>query len=137
MLPEMAEARRAVTLMSGLVVQLLDSASLAGPADDGAVLVTGSHGARLAGGAPVLKARARLAVFHDAGGGPGDAGHSRLPALEAAGIGGATVRHDTARIGEAASLLGTGVIARANARAAAMGLRPGARLRDALEGMTP
>ncbi|MCQ0005354.1 hypothetical protein [Actinomadura madurae] len=61
-------------------VWALDSASLAGPDDEGDVLVTGSHGGLL-GGTPgtALRAAAAAAVFNDAGVGRDAAGLGRLP----------------------------------------------------------
>ncbi len=114
----------------GAPVFLLDSASMVGPEHAGQLVVTGSHGA-LIGGDPAraLKAPARVAVFNDAGLGPGEIGCSRLPALEAQGIAAVTVSAETARIGDAASALETGVISRANASARALGAREGLALR--------
>ncbi|MEM1315224.1 MAG: hypothetical protein AAGI51_11755 [Pseudomonadota bacterium] len=134
-LAPMAEARRAVRV--GAVEALLcDSASLLRAEDAGGILVTGSHGG-LIGGDPAraTKAPMRLAVFHDAGIGAEAAGVSRLPALEGLGRAGAAVAAATARIGEAASLLETGVLSRVNGPAAAMGLRDGVPLREALAGL--
>ena len=136
-LPMPAEARR--TLRVGAVeVVLADSASLVGPEDAGALVVTGSHGG-LVGGDPAraLKAPARLAAFNDAGMGRDRAGAARLPALEARGIAAVTVAHDSARIGEAASTLDTGRISAANAPARAMGAREGEPLRRLLEALAP
>lgn len=126
------EARRAVRL-GDREVWLLDSASLVRPEDAGAILVTGSHGG-LIGGDPAraLKAKARFAVFNDAGRGKNDIGVARLPALEAMGVAAATVGCETARIGDAASALETGRISAANALAAAEGAEPGRALKDVL-----
>ena len=100
----------------------IDSASLAKPEDDGAILVTGSHGALL-GGRPetALKASPRAALFSDAGGG----GTTRLPVLAQRGIAAATVSAASARIGDAKSLYHDGVISHVNAVAAAAGARAG------------
>ena len=124
-LPPVEEARR-VRRVGSLDVVLADSASLVGPGDAGAVVVTGSHGG-LVGGDPAraLKAPARLAAFNDAGFGPGRAGAARLPALEVRGVAAVTVSHRSARIGEAASTLETGRISAANAPARALGARAG------------
>jgi hypothetical protein len=67
-------------------------------------------------------------VFNDAGVGLDGAGIAALPLLQAQGIAACTVAHDTARIGEAASTLATGVISHANAAAQALGARPGLAL---------
>ena len=124
-LPPAAEARGA-RQVGAIGVVLVDSASLAGPQDAGAVVVTGSHGGLVGGDAArALKADARLAAFNDAGMGPGGAGAARLPALEGRGVAAVTVSHESARIGEAASTLETGRISAANAPARALGARVG------------
>jgi hypothetical protein len=134
MMAEVAEARQTRRLKSGLMVTLLDSASLVGPQDAGGVVITGSHGG-LIGGDPAraLKAAARIAVFNDAGLGKNGIGTTRLPALETRGIAAVTVGHDTARIGDAASALETGVISAVNGPAADMGAGVGRALGDWLE----
>lgn len=134
-LPPHPEARRSLALKpAGPEVILVDSASLVREEDAGAIVVTGSHGG-LIGGAPAraLKADARVAVFNDAGGGKDDVGYGRLPALDARGIAAVVVFHDTARIGDAASTLRTGVISRANGAATRLGAREGMPLLAWLE----
>lgn len=103
--------------------------------DDGVgqVLVTGSHGG-LSAGRFALQASPVLAVFNDAGVGLEAAGIASLPLLEAAGIAACTVAHHSARIGEAASTLATGVVSHANLQARALGLKPGTVLADWLSG---
>ena len=134
-LPPVEEARTDA-VAERTPVTLVDSASLIGPRDDGALVVTGSHGG-LIGGDPAraLKAACRAAAFNDAGGGPDGIGYSRLPALDVRGIAAVTVGHMTARIGEARSTLETGVISRANEAARAMGAAEGLMLRDWLAGL--
>ena len=130
-LPATDEARRVTRLTSGRDVQVLDSASLVGPQDQGALVVTGSHGA-LIGGDPkrALKARAQAAVFNDAGGGLDGIGFTRLPALDQMGVAAVTVSADTARIGDAASALQEGVISQANEHALKTGAGPGVSVLD-------
>ena len=120
-----AEGR--VLLRDGAVkVWGLDSASLVRPEDAGQVLVCGSHGALLPGGAgKALAVDALATVFHDAGLGIDRAGISRLPALAGRGIIAATVAGDSARIGDARSLWETGVLSHVNAPARAAGIAPG------------
>lgn len=112
---------------------LIDSVSLLAPEDAGRIVITGSHGG-LVGGRPESAARvdAAFLAFSDAGGGADGAGFTRLPVLEARGIAAVTVAHDSARIGEAASILATGVISDANAPARAAGFVPGRKLKDCL-----
>lgn len=110
---------------------LVDSASLVRSQDAGQVVVTGSHGA-LFGTDPrdALKADAFLALFNDAGGGPGV---GRLDVLDARGVAALAVSAATARIGEARSTWLEGVISAVNARAAAMGARPGEPAREVVD----
>ncbi len=115
------------------IVWALDSASLVAPEHRDAIVLTGSHGGLL-GGQPetALKYDVRAAFYNDAGIGIDEAGVSRLPALEARGIPAATVSAESARIGDARSTYEDGVLSRVNARAAALGLKPGMTARDAV-----
>lgn len=115
-------------------VWLLDSASLICPRDAGAVAVTGSHGGLL-GNDPARAAKADVfcALFNDAGIGMDEAGVSRLGALEERGIAAASVEALSARIGDAASMLETGVLSRINARAAVIGGKTGMSAREFVE----
>ncbi len=130
-LPPPTEARRERRLENGLLLHLLDSASMIGPEHTGEAVVTGSHGG-LIGGDPAraLKARTRIVVFNDAGLGPGEAGAARLPALAGQGLAAVTLAAMSARIGDAASGLETGIISRANPPATQLGAREGLALRD-------
>jgi hypothetical protein len=112
-------------------VWALDSAAAVGPEHIGAVVVTGSHGGLL-GGKPetALKYDALAALFNDAGIGIDAAGVTRLPALDRRGIAAATVAAASARIGDARSTYEDGILSCVNARAAAIGIGPGARARD-------
>jgi len=109
----------------------LDSASLVGAEQVGAVVVTGSHGGLL-GGRPdtALKIDALAALFNDAGIGIDEAGVTRLPALDARGIAGGTVAAASARIGDARSTYQDGVLTRINQCAAALGIVPGMSARE-------
>jgi len=123
--PALSETR--VQLRAGPpAVWAIDSAALTGPGDDGAIVVTGSHGGLL-GGRPetALKSTPRAALFSDAGVGIDGAGITRLPALAARGIAAATVSAASARIGDARSIYHDGVISHVNTVAAAAGARPG------------
>lgn len=136
MLPKVPEARQAEVLRDGRTIHLLDSASLVTPEDAGEIVVTGSHGG-LIGGDPAraIKAPVRIAVYNDAGGGADGAGLTRLPALDQRQIAGVTVDCQTARIGDAVSALGTGVISHANSHATALGAHVGQPLRIWLAGL--
>ena len=114
-------------------VWALDSASLVAPEHHDAIVLTGSHGGLLGGQpATALKYDVRAAFYNDAGIGIDDAGASRLPALDARGIPAATVSAASARIGDARSTYEDGILSRVNARAAALGLRPGMTTREAV-----
>ncbi len=115
----------------GAPLRVLDSITEAVGGPPGQVVVSGSHGG-VSAGRFALQARVRLAVFNDAGVGLDGAGIAALPLLQAHGIAACTVAHDTARIGEAASTLATGVVSHANEAALSLGLRPGQPLRERL-----
>lgn len=112
-------------------LRLVDSITELGPADAGCLAVSGSHGgassARYA-----IAARPLLSVFNDAGVGLDRAGLVALAQLQAQGLAACTVSHMSARIGEAHSSLGTGVISYANPLASLAGIAPGMACRDAL-----
>lgn len=116
----------------GAPIRVLDSITEAVGGPPGQVVVSGSHGG-VSAGRFALEARVLLAAFNDAGVGLDDAGIAALVLLQAHGIAACTVAHDTARIGEAASTLATGVISHANAAAAVLGARPGLALRAWLQ----
>ncbi|HKJ00520.1 MAG TPA: hypothetical protein VKB51_18770 [bacterium] len=107
-------------------VIVMDSASLVRPEDEGAVVVTGSHGGLL-GGRPetAIKVSVFAVVYNDACIGVDRAGLSRLPALNARGIAGATVDAWSARIGDGHSMWETGVLSHVNSAAERLGGRPG------------
>ncbi|NOX39725.1 MAG: hypothetical protein GXP05_04215 [Alphaproteobacteria bacterium] len=129
-LATISEARKSIVFgPNNLRIQLLDSASLVNDSDRGEIVITGSHGGLIGGDAlRALKADARLAVFNDAGFGMDDCGVTRLAALDARDIAALTVASETARIGDAASALESGVISRVNRAAGAMGATVGVRL---------
>src|SRR6185437_177312 len=113
--PEVRETRRIGQLSETLRLVLVDSASLVEESDEGAIVVTGSHGG-LVGGDPrrALRANAKLAVFNDAGIGADHCGIARLPALEARGVAAVSVSCFSAQIGNARSALETGRISALN-----------------------
>jgi uncharacterized protein YunC (DUF1805 family) len=131
--PESVESRFPLEVPGRARASAMDSNALMTPDDDGTIVVTGSHGALL-GGRPETAARAAVfaALYNDADGGVDGAGYTRLPALEARGIAAATYSAWTARIGDARSAVATGIVSAVNARAAALGLRPGGTVRDAI-----
>jgi hypothetical protein len=121
--PAYEEARFVIRAGNGgPVVRGCDSVSLVKPEDEGAVVVTASHGEVLAG-SPTWGNRPQVlaAVFNDAGSGL----VSRLPDLDDHAIAAATVATASARIGDARSGYDDGVISHVNATAAALGATPG------------
>lgn len=115
-----------------LCLRVVDSITELSAADAGCVAVSGSHGG-LSSSRYALAARPLLSVFNDAGVGRDSAGIAALAVLQAQSLAACTVAHDSACIGEANSTLEYGVLSHVNAAALALGLRPGQRLRVALE----
>ena len=131
----MKEVRRSCSIEGAVrPVWLADSASLIVPPDEGAVMVTGSHGGLL-GGMPesAVKAQVFASLYNDAGIGADEAGISRLPVLSARGIPAVTVDAYSARIGDARSSYETGVISAVNDAAASFGIRVGMSARAYVE----
>ncbi len=133
--PAYVEARTCLRAMRGEPeVWGIDSAALMEPSDLGRVIVTGSHGALLAGKSDhIVKGPPLAAFFNDAGIGIDEAGVSRLPLLDDMGVIGATVAATSARIGDARSSWQTGVISRVNRMARKAGGCEGGMLRDFVE----
>ncbi len=103
-----------------------DSASLVEPNDSDAIIITGSHGGRLARHPGYgLAVQARGAVFNDAGVGIDMAGIQRLEILDQNSVPAVTVDAMTARIGDARSAWETGIISHINAQAAKRGITAG------------
>lgn len=117
--------------IAGRPLVLLDSVSYITEDERGAVVVTGSHGGSAAG----RYARAHppwLVIFNDAGIGKERAGVVALEDLAEIGMAAAAVSHQSARIGDAGDTWESGIISQVNSPAAALGLKQGARLQDAL-----
>lgn len=113
-----------------------DSVSLVDAGDDGRIVVTASHGERLAGLATDgVKAAPRLVTFNDAGIGKDSAGIGRLPLLQQRGIAALTVSAYSARIGDARSCYQEGMISCANARARELGCRVGTPLKTFIDAL--
>lgn len=127
------DTRTRIAASTSLSILCVDSASLVKSDDAGRIIVTGSHGG-LIGGDPAraLKAKAKLAVFNDAGVGKDKIGLSRLPALNAIGVAAVTVSNQSAIIGSAQSCIDTGVISFTNDLAERLGLNVGDALASAL-----
>lgn len=112
----------------------LDAAPLLEPGDAGAIAVTGSHAALFRGRPDnVINVAVFAAFFNDAGIGLDNAGIARLADLDTRGIIAGTVSAQSAEIGSARSSWEAGVLSFVNTAAARAGLRPGERLRDAVQ----
>jgi len=131
--PESVESRFAIPLPHAKKARAsaLDSNSLLTPRDIGTIVVTGSHGALL-GGVAASAARQDVfaALYNDADGGADGAGFTRLPALDARAIAAGTYSAWTARIGDGRSGYESGIVSAVNRRAAALGARVGASVRE-------
>ncbi len=109
---------------------IADSITRVGPEAAGAVIVNASHGGIYAAYL-AAKLHAVAAIFNDAGVGCDGAGIAGLDYLQQFGISAATVGHDTARIGDGADMMASGLITHANAAAASLGVAPGQSCHDA------
>ena len=113
-----------------LNIVLSDTVTAIPPQATGFVLVTGSHGGRIACYL-AAKAGARAAIFNDAGRGLDDAGVAGLSDLDQIGVAAACVAHTSARIADAADTFASGIISEANVAASGCGVTPGMSAQDA------
>jgi uncharacterized protein YunC (DUF1805 family) len=124
--------KREVAAGPGGRVLLMDSITLVTPEDEGAIVVSASHGGT-SSGEFALEVPLKAAFFNDAGVGKDEAGIAALAMLERAGVAAGAVAHMSARIGDAQDMWDHGVISHVNEAARALGLAPGQRLREALQ----
>ena len=118
----------------GVGIVCVDSVSLVREEDAGRIVLSGSHGGVVAGQRHLpIRVAAAAAFYNDAGIGKDEAGVSRLPVLDARGVAAATVSAASARIGDGRSTYATGIVSRANAHAAKLGILPGMHAREAVE----
>lgn len=128
-----AEARTVMAKNpAGLDIVCIDSVSLVVAQDEGAVVVTGSHGG-VVGGNPALAIRveAAAAFYNDAGVGKDRAGITRLAALDSRGIVAATVSAQSARIGDGKNTYDDGIVSHTNVCAQNIGIEAGMPLKTA------
>ena len=111
-------------------IVVADSITRVGPEAAGAVVVNASHGGVYAAYL-AAKLGAAAAIFNDASVGRDRAGIGGLDYLQGLGIAAATVGHDTARIGDGADMMASGIITHANALAVSLGVAAGQDCRDA------
>lgn len=114
------------------VLIVLDSITEIARAHAGAVVACGSHGGVIAAWY-AAKHGVRAALFNDAGIGRDEAGVAGLAWIEDFGIAAAAVDHRSARIGDGADTLASGIVTRANRLAIACGVMPGQPAREAAE----
>ena len=112
-------------------VIIMDSITKVSPEDRGAVVVSASHGGA-SSGEFALEVPLKAVFFNDAGVGKENAGIVALDMLQARGVAAGTVAHTSARIGDSQDMWDNGVISHVNAAAHNLGVRSGAKLRDAL-----
>jgi hypothetical protein len=112
----------------------LDAAPMLEPGDAGAIAITGSHAALFRGRPDGVIGPDVFAVFfNDAGGGLDNSGISRLPTLDERGIAAGSVAAASAPIGDSRRIYNDGVLSHVNETAAALGGRPGMKLKDFVE----
>jgi len=109
---------------------IVDSATSLKDQARGKVVVAGSQGSPLPANL-VARAGAIACVLHDAGVGKDEAGISALPYCDDLGMASATVDYKSARISDAKDMMARGVISRANALAANLGVKPGMKCAEA------
>ncbi len=115
----------------GGTVLLVNSITQVAASDAGAIVVSASHGGT-SSGEFALEVPLKLVFFNDAGVGKDAAGIAALAMLQARGVAAGAVAHTSARIGDARDMWEHGVISHLNPHAAALGLRVGERLGEAL-----
>ena len=115
-------------------VLLVGSITQVGPEDEGAWVVSASHGG-VSSGEFALEVPLRGAFFNDAGVGKDAAGIAALNMLQRHGVAAATVSHSSARIGDGLDTWAHGVVSHANPLALALGILPGLALQASLRAL--
>lgn len=110
---------------------LMDSITKLSPEDEGAIIISASHGGS-SSGEFALEVPVQIVFFNDAGVGKDDAGISALRMLQDRGIAAGTIAHTSGRIGDSQDMWKNGEISHLNALARDMGLREGKKVRDTL-----
>jgi hypothetical protein len=116
----------------GGAVLIMDSITQVAPVDQGAIVVSASHGGT-SSGEFALQVPLKLVFFNDAGVGKDDAGIAALAMLQARGVASGAVAHTTARIGDAQDMWDHGLVSHVNEAARQLGLAPGQPLQAALQ----
>jgi uncharacterized protein YunC (DUF1805 family) len=109
----------------------MDSITKVASGDEGAFVVSASHGGASSGEFALAVALGGV-FFNDAGVGKEGAGIVALDMLEKRSIPAGTVAHTSARIGDAIDTWENGVVSHVNASAEALGIKPGQPLKSLL-----
>ncbi|WP_186387799.1 MULTISPECIES: hypothetical protein [unclassified Stappia] len=112
-------------------VVVMDSITKLTPDDEGAIVVSASHGGA-SSGEFALAVPVGAVFFNDAGFGKENAGAVALAMLDERGIAAGVIAHTSARIGDSRDTWDNGVISDVNQAARKLGLRPGTRLQTVL-----
>ncbi|SEL46222.1 hypothetical protein SAMN05443999_105247 [Roseovarius azorensis] len=110
---------------------LMDSITKLTPEDEGAMIVSASHGGS-SSGEFALEVPVSVVFFNDAGVGRDNAGISALKMLQDHGVAAGTIAHDSGRIGDSQDMWEHGRISHLNGLAGDLGLRTGESVHDAL-----
>lgn len=112
-------------------VVIMDSITKVTMEDNGANVVSASHGGA-SSGEFALEVPLSSVFFNDAGVGKNKAGIAALAMLQAHGVAAGTIGHETGCIGDCQDMWDEGVISHANELAIARGLKPGMKVKTAL-----
>lgn len=115
-------------------VIIMDSITKVTPDDNGAIVLSASHGGA-SSGEFALEVPLKLVLFNDAGVGKNDAGVAALAMLSKRGVACATISHESGMIGDAKDMWDHGVISHVNDQAAAMGLAAGQDVKSRLSAL--
>lgn len=115
-------------------VVIMDSITKVTPDDNGAIVLSASHGGA-SSGEFALEVPLKLVLFNDAGVGKNKAGVAALDMLSKRGVAGATISHESGMIGDAKDMWEHGVISHVNDQAAALGLEAGQDVKTRLSAL--
>ena len=116
--------KKTISQSSSGTIVLVDSITKVEPRDEGAIVLSASHGG-LSSGEFALQVPLRLVLFNDAGIGKDRACVAALDMLQDKGVAAAMISHLSGRIGDAQDMWDHGEISAVNALAAAMGVAMG------------
>lgn len=115
-------------------VVIMDSITKVTPDDNGAIVLSASHGGA-SSGEFALEVPLKLVLFNDAGVGKNKAGVAALDMLSKRGVAGAAISHESGMIGDAKDMWEYGVISHVNDQAAALGLKAGQDVKTRLSAL--